>query len=110
MAKIRVSEAQSSRMVAAQVAKDDVDRLRQTLEHLPSGIAAQIQRNAPLAAIQRLEQERILIGLKRGHIPRNVPTGERVLNLDHFSAEVQQLERGPRAGPKLLEGEHTHVL
>ncbi len=43
------------------------------------------------------------------HVAADVAAGRRVLDLDHLGAEVGELERPPRPGAVLLDGEHPDV-
>ena len=70
---------------------------------------AQIEREALLVAVERLEEERVLALLEGRHVAADVAAGGRVLDLDHLGAEVGELESAPRAGAELLDGEDADV-
>jgi hypothetical protein len=70
---------------------------------------AEVERDAPLAAIERLEEERVLVLLKRRHVAPDVPVRRGVLELHDVRTEVGQLQGAPRPGPELLHGKDPDV-
>ncbi len=70
---------------------------------------AQVERDALLAAVEGLEEERVLALLERRDVAPDVAAGGRVLDLDHLGAEVGELERAPRPRAELLDGEDPDV-
>ena len=94
-----------ARLVAAQVREDDVDGGDEVVEDLAPALVAQVERDAALVAVERLEEERVLALLVRRDVAPDVAAGRRVLDLDDVRAEVGELERRPRPRPELLDGE-----
>ena len=104
-----VGQAEPRRLVAAQVRVDDVRDAHEVLEDAARVRVAQVERDAPLVAVEGLEEERVLALLERRHVAADVAAGRRVLDLDHLGAEVGELERPPRPGAELLDREHADV-
>jgi hypothetical protein len=73
------------------------------VEHRPRARMAEVERDALLVPVERLEEERVLRFLERWHVAPDVPARRRVLDLDHLGAEIGELERTPGAGPVLLD-------
>ena len=70
---------------------------------------AEVERDAPLVAVEGLEEERVLALLVRRHVAADVAARGRVFDLDHLGAEVGELQRRPRTGAVLLDREHADV-
>src|SRR5262249_39345996 len=107
---VGVPDAEPRGDVAPQVRVHDVGDAHQVLEDLAAGGAAEVEREAPLVAVEGLGEEAVLAGLARRHVPRYVAPGGGVLDLDDLRAQVRELERAERAGAVLLEGEDADVL
>ena len=104
-----VGQPQLRRLVAAQVRVDDVGAAHQVLEDVARLRVAQVERDAPLVAVERLEEERVLALGERRHVAADVAAGGRVLDLDHVGAEVGELQRAPGPGAELLDREDPDV-
>ena len=104
-----VCQSQPCRLVSAEVRVDDVGDAHEVLEHGARFGMAQIQREALLVAVERLEEERVLALLERRHVAADVAAGGRVLDLDHLGAEVGELESAPGPGAELLDREDADV-
>ena len=96
-------------MVAAEVRIDDVGDTYEVFEHRTSVGVAQVEGEALLVPVERLEEERVLALLEGRHIAADVAAGSRVLDLDHLGAKVGELESAPGAGAELLDGEDADV-
>src|SRR5205823_3196926 len=70
----------------------------------------EVERDRLLVAVERLEEERVLAVLERRHVAADVAARARILDLDHLRAEVGELQRPPRAGAELLDGEDPNVV
>ena len=79
------------------------------LEGLATCRIAQVQRDAALTAVERLEEQRVLAGLKRRDVAADVAAGFGILDLDHLGAHVGELQRRPRTRPELLDRENANV-
>ena len=79
------------------------------MEHVPRVGVSQVERDALLAAVERLEEERVFALLERRDVAPHVAAGRGVLELDHLGAEVGQLERRPRPRAELLDGDDPNV-
>src|SRR4029079_16221107 len=104
-----VREARPVRLVAAEVREDGVRGTDEILEDRPRLRVAEIERDAALAAVERLEEERVLGLLERRHVPADVTAARGVLDLDHLGAEVRELQRRPRPGAELLDREDANA-
>ena len=104
-----VRQPSRARLVAAEVRVDDVGGAHEILEHGARLGMAQIERDALLVSVERLEEERVLAFLERRHVTADVTARSRVLDLDHLGAEVGELERAPRPRAELLDGEDADV-
>ena len=72
------------------------------MQHLPSGCGLQVQRDAALAAVEGLEVQAGVVGSVRRYVAAHIPTGVRVLDLDHLGAEVGQEQRAEWTGAELF--------
>ncbi len=106
---VLVRDAEPLRIVAAEVRVDGVDGANEVLEHRPRLRVAQIEGDAPLVAVERLEEERVLPLLEGRHVAPDVPCRGGVLDLDHVGPEVGQLQGSPRARAVLLDREDADV-
>ena len=70
---------------------------------------AKIERDALLAPVEGLEEERVLSLLERRHVAPHVAGGGRILELHDLGAEIGELQGAPWACPELLDREHTDV-
>jgi hypothetical protein len=106
---VLVRDAKPLRMVAAQVRVDGVDRANEVLHDRPRLRVAEVERDALLVPVERLEEERFFALLERGHVAPHVSARRGVLDLDHLGAEVGELQRPPRPGAVLLDRENPYV-
>ena len=70
---------------------------------------AEVERDALLPAVERLEEERVLALLEGRHVPAHVARGPRILELHDLGAEVGELEGAPRPCTELLDGKDSDV-
>src|SRR4030095_13443200 len=73
------------------------------MQHLAGTGHPQIEGDAALVPIERLEVEAVLLAGERRDVPPDVTAGRRVLDLDDLGAEVGKLHGGERPGPELAE-------
>src|ERR1700694_3914850 len=69
----------------------------------------QVEREAPLVAVEGLEEKRVLALLVGVDVAPDIASGGGVLHLDHLRAEVGELHRPPRPGAVLLDREDPDV-
>src|SRR5262249_10883421 len=105
-----VGEAEPLRLVAAEVGVDGVGDADEVVEDRPRIRVPEVERDGLLIAVERLEEERVLALLERGHVAAHVAARRRVLDLDPLRAEVGGLRRAPRAGPELFDGQDPNVV
>ena len=79
------------------------------MEHLPGTWVAKIEGDAPLPAVEGLEEERVLALLEGRHVPADVAGRARILELHDLGPEVGELEGAPWPGAELLDGEDPDV-
>jgi hypothetical protein len=109
VAQLVVRQAELPRLVATQVRVDGVAHADEVVEHGARVGMPEIERDAPLPAVERLEEERVLTFLERRHVAADVAGRGRVLELDDVRSEVGELERAPRPRAELLDGEDADV-
>jgi hypothetical protein len=71
---------------------------------------AKVERDAVLVAIERLEEEGVLLLLEGRDIATDVTAGARILDLDDLCPQVGKLHGRPWAGAELLDRDHSDVL
>jgi len=98
------------RTVAPEVRVDGVGDAHEILENGPRVRMTQVEGERLLVPVEGLEEQRVLALLERRHVASHVPAGARILDLDHLRAEVGELQRRPRAGAELLDGDDPDVL
>ena len=96
--------------VAADVRVDRVADRDEILEHGAPGGGRDVEREAPLVAVERLEEERVLALRVGRHVAADVAARAWILDLDHLGAEVGKVKRAERARPVLLERDDPDVL
>ncbi len=69
----------------------------------------EIERDAALATVERLEEQGVLAVLERRHVTADVARRRWILDLDDLGAEVGELERPPRTCAELLHGDDPDV-
>src|SRR4029079_18112425 len=72
-------------------------------------LPAQVERDALLAAVEGLEEQRVLAVLIGRDGARDVAAGLRILDLDDLGAEVGELQRPERSGTELLDRDDPEV-
>ena len=110
MPQLLVGQPEPRRAVAPQVAEQRVRDLDEVAEDGGAFRRAQVEREAALAAIERLEEEAVLLLGVGGHVAAHVAAGRRILDLDHVRPEVGEVQRRERAGPVLVDGDHAQPL
>jgi hypothetical protein len=79
------------------------------VQHAARLRVAEVERDALLAAVEGLEEQRVLAVLERGHVAADVAAVRRVLELDHLRSQVGQLQRAPGPRAELLDRDDAHV-
>src|SRR5262249_2523002 len=102
---LRAGQPEPLRLVTAEVGEHCVAGAHDVLEHRSRIRMAEVEGDAALAAVERLEEEGVLALLERGHVAADVAATGWILDLDHVRTEVGELQRRPRAGPELLDGD-----
>ena len=110
MAQLLVGEPQPRRTVAAQVAEQRVRHLDEVAEDRAALGRPQVQCEAALAAVERLEEEAVLLLGVRRHVASHVAADGRILDLDDVRAEVGEVQRRERPGPVLGDRDHAQPL
>ena len=109
MREVFVAQPETRRLVAAEVREDDIGAGNEPEQHLAARVGSQVELDALLAAVEGLEEERVLAFLERWHVPGHVPACPGVFDLDDLRAELGELERRPRPGAELLDRENADV-
>jgi len=106
---VGVPQPQAGGLVAAQVRVDGVGGPNEVFEHRPRFGMPEVERDALLVPVERLEEQRVLALLERRDVPPDIAAGARVLDLDHLGAEIGELQRSPGACTELLDRENADV-
>jgi hypothetical protein len=102
-----VADAEPLHRAGAEVFSHDIDGARQTKHHSAAVGLAQVQAEAALVAVQRLEvgTEAVLVDTQPA-----AGVAARLLNFDHVRAQVSEQQRGPRALLKAREIENAETV
>src|SRR4029077_14048485 len=108
----RVVEAELRGKVAAEVVVNRVDAPDQPVEEAAPLRRAEVQGEAPRAAVEGLEVEAVVRRrvVEGRDAARLVAARRRVLDLDHLRAEIGEEGHRIRTGAELREGEDAHAL
>src|ERR1043165_1027113 len=111
-----VGDAQPLGLIATQIVEPRIGRAHQLVEYAARLRVLQVEREAALVAVERLEE----MAVARPEVVRadraaDVAALRRVLDLDHLGAEVAQQHAAERPSPVLLDrddadaGKREHV-
>ena len=109
MREVRIPQAQLFRSVTAQVRVHGIADANEIFEDGAAGRRVQVERDAALAVIERLEEEAVALGLVGRHGAGDVAARTRIFDLDDVGAEFGELDRTERSGAELLDGEDAKV-
>ena len=109
MLEVGEPDAQLSGLVAAQVRDQGVRHAHEVLEDASCLVAAKVQRDRALVAVEALEEEGVRPLLVRRDVARHVAADRRVLDLDHLGPEVGELHRREGARAVLLDRDDANV-
>ncbi len=109
MFQVVVGDADLRGHVPAEVRVDDVADPHEVFEDLPVGRVREVEPDAPLVAVEHLEEEAVFAALVGRDVTPDVSPAAGVLDLDHLSAEVGEVHASERSGAVLLHGEDANV-
>src|SRR5687768_16581396 len=105
-----VGEPEHRRLVAAQVVEHAVGAAREIAEYGAPAVAAQVERDRTLVAIEGLEELAVARAEEVGSdVAPHVAAFAQVLHLDHLGAEDGQVHGAGRAGAVLLDREDAQA-
>ncbi len=78
-------------------------------EDLIAGGRRQVERQRSLPPVEGLEEQAVLAVGERRHVPADVATAARILDLDDLRAKVGEVQRSEGARPVLLDGDDPQV-
>ena len=104
-----VCEPEAFGLVTSQVAEHSIGRLDETLKHGAPLRGLEVQLDASLAAVERLEEEAIGPAVTRRDVAGHVAAASRVFDLDDLRAEICEIHGPERPGPVLLNGQDSHT-
>ena len=106
-------DAEPRRFGWTEAVDDDVGTGEERIEHARRGRRAEIERDAPLAAVQQVEIGCRAAGIARWREPRrklaHAVAAVRILHLDDVGAEIGQKQRRVCARQQPREIEHPHA-
>ena len=101
MLELFIGQSQLVWLVAPKIGEDRVRDTHQIVEHALPCRMLQIERHAALVSVQRLEVEAVTGHRVRRYGACHVTPDLRILDLDHFCAEICQMKGAEGPGAEL---------
>ena len=106
-----VGQAERGGLVAAQVVEQPVRAAREVAQHRAPAVAAQVERDRALVAVEGLEELAVARAEEvRADVAPDVAALAQVLDLDHLGAEIGEVDAARRAGAVLLDREDAQAV